>query len=66
MVFSRTPLGHQEVANPEGRLPPRLRRCLALVDGASDCGSLAPMFRVGELDEILEELRQGGYVVAAA
>jgi hypothetical protein len=62
VIFSRTDLGNQEVTDPDGKLPPRLRRCLVLVDGVRDVATLVPMFRAGELDEILEELHQGGYV----
>ncbi len=63
VVFSRTVLGDQEVTDPDGKLAPRLRRCLVLVDGVRDVATLVPKFRAGELDEILEELHLGGYIV---
>lgn len=62
LVFHKTSLGAEEIGGPSRSLGAKLRRALILVDGAKTVADLAPMFRPGEIDSILEELQVGGYI----
>ncbi len=62
LVFHKTALGVAEIGGSGRTLAAKLRRALILVDGAKSVGDLAPMFRQGEIDAILEELQAGGFV----
>jgi hypothetical protein len=62
LVFHKTARGAEEIAGTARTLASKLRRALILVDGAKSVADLAPMFRQGEIDSILEELQAGGYV----
>jgi hypothetical protein len=62
LVFHKTALGAGEIGGAGRTLASKLRRALILVDGAKSVADLAPMFRQGEIDTILEELQAGGYV----
>lgn len=65
LVFHKTALGAEEIGGATRTLAAKLRRALILVDGAKSVAELAPMFRQGEIDAILEELQAGGYVSLA-
>jgi hypothetical protein len=65
LVFQKTELGSREIGAPGGGLTPRLRRALIVVDGVKTVEDLAPLFRPGEIDTILEELQAGGFVTVA-
>jgi hypothetical protein len=62
LVFHKTALGAAEIGGAGRTLASKLRRALILVDGVKSVAELAPMFRQGEIDTILEELQAGGYV----
>lgn len=62
LVFHKTALGATEIGGATRTLAAKLRRALILVDGAKSVADLAPMFRQGEIDAILEELQAGGYI----
>lgn len=62
LVFHKTARGTEEIGGAGRTLASKLRRALILVDGAKSVADLAPMFRQGEIDAILEELQAGGYV----
>jgi len=62
LVFHKPALGFAEIGGAARTLAAKLRRALILVDGTKSVGELAPMFRQGEIDAILEELQAGGYV----
>lgn len=65
LVFHKTASGAAEVGSPSRGLPPKLRRALILVDGAKSVAELAPAFRPGEIDAILEDLQARGLVSLA-
>lgn len=62
IVFHRTTMGAEEHAGRERNLVPKLRRALVLVDGKSSVAALTPRFRAGEVDSILEELEDTGFI----
>jgi hypothetical protein len=62
LIFHKTELGSREIGAPGGALTPRLRRALILVDGMKTVEDLAPLFRPGEIETILAELQEGGFV----
>lgn len=62
LVFHKTARGAEEIGGAGRTLASKLRRALILVDGAKSVADLAPMFRQGEIDTILEELQAAGYV----
>ncbi len=62
LVFHKTALGAGEIAGPSRTLGAKLRRALIMVDGVKSVAELAPMFREGEIDAVLEELQAGGYI----
>jgi hypothetical protein len=62
LVFHKTDLGAGEICGESRTLGPKLRRALLLVDGAKSVAELTSLFRQGEVDSILEELRAGGYI----
>ena len=66
LVFHKTALGQREVEKPADGLVPKLRRALVLVDGVRSVRELAPLFRPGEVDSILEELEASGHVSPSA
>jgi len=61
-VFHKTDKGHDEISHPGGALSPKVRRCLILIDGAKDVGTLASVFRPGEVDALLQQLQAGGFI----
>ena len=65
LVFHKTALGAGEIGGANRTLAAKLRRALILVDGAKSVAQLAPMFREGEIDAILEELQAAGYISLA-
>lgn len=65
LVFHKTALGAEEIGGASRTLAAKLRRALILVDGAKSVAQLAPMFREGEIDAILEELQAAGYISLA-
>jgi len=65
LVFHKTALGAEEIGGPSRTLAAKLRRALILVDGAKSVAQLAPMFRQGEIDTILEELQAAGHISLA-
>ena len=65
-VFHKTALGQLEIGNSSRSLAPKIRRALILVDGAKSVADLAPMFRPGEVDTILEELQASGHITLDA
>ena len=62
LVFHKTALGAAEIGGATRTLGAKLRRALILVDGTKSVADLAPMFRQGEIDAILEELQAAGFV----
>jgi hypothetical protein len=66
LVFHKTVLGQQEIAQATRTLAAKMRRALILVDGEKTVADLAPMFRPGEVDSILEELQASGHVTLDA
>lgn len=62
LVFHKTARGAEEIGGAGRSLAARLRRALILVDGVKSVADLAPMFRQGEIDAILEELQAAGYI----
>ena len=62
IVFHKTAMGVEEHGGRERNLVPKLRRALVLVDGKSSVAALTPRFRAGEVDAILEELEDTGYI----
>jgi hypothetical protein len=65
LVFHKTALGQREIEQPSHGLEPRMRRALILVDGTRSVRELAPRFRPGEVDAILEELQAKGHISRA-
>lgn len=65
LVFHKTARGADEIGGAGRSLAARLRRALILVDGVKSVAELAPMFRQGEIDAILEELQAAGYISLA-
>jgi len=65
LVFHKTALGAEEIGGASRTLAAKLRRALILVDGAKSVAQLAPMFREGEIDVILEELQAAGFISLA-
>ena len=66
LVFRKTIQGQREITQPSRALAPKMRRALILVDGQKSVADLAPMFRPGEVDAILEELQASGHVTLDA
>jgi hypothetical protein len=66
LVFHKTPRGQHEIGQPARTLPPKTRRALILVDGEKSVADLSPMFRPGEVDQILEELQASGHITLDA
>ena len=64
LVFYKTSRGQREIA--QGELAPKLRRALILVDGQKSVSDLAPLFRPGEVDAVLEALQASGHVTLDA
>jgi hypothetical protein len=62
VVFHKTALGQREIGQPSRGLEPKMRRALILVDGTRSVRELAPQFRPGEVDAILEELQANGHI----
>jgi hypothetical protein len=62
LVFHKTARGAEEIGGATRTLAAKLRRALIMVDGVKSVAELAPMFRQGEIDAILEELQAGGFV----
>ena len=64
LVFHRTALGQSQLDDPASALTPKLRRCLALVDGTKSVAELESKFRPGEIDLVLGELQAGGCIAS--
>lgn len=62
LVFHKTALGQREIEQLRHGLAPKMRRALILVDGTRSVRELAPKFRPGEVDAILEELQASGHI----
>jgi hypothetical protein len=65
IAFEKTERGRREIAQPVGELPPRLRRILVMIDGVRQLADLAPLARPGEIEQVVEALLRGGYIVAS-
>jgi hypothetical protein len=64
IAFEKTERGRREIAQPVGELPPKLRRILVMIDGVKQMVDLAPLTRPGEIEQVVEALLRGGYIVA--
>lgn len=61
-VYTKTDKGRTEIANPSGKLNPKLRRLLILSNGTLDDKSLARAISKDNADTMLAQLVNHGYI----
>lgn len=65
LIYARTALGHDQLAQPRPDLGQGARRILALIDGQRRVGDLVAFARPGELGPILAELESQALIEVA-
>lgn len=64
-TYKKTAAGLAELERRSTRLRPEQRRLLILIDGKHSLGSLAPLFRTGEIEHLIDELATLGMIESA-
>lgn len=65
-VYRKTAAGQDEIVARSGSLALPVRRVLIMIDGKRTVGDLAQFLRAGEIDSVIAELLQKGYIEPAA
>lgn len=66
VVFRKTSKGQEEIQQRQGRISPRIRRLLILIDGQRSVDELRAMVVMDDLSHILGELEETGYIEVTA
>jgi hypothetical protein len=61
-IFHKTTLGYEEIVSRAHGLPPRLRRCLILVDGKRSVLDLMSLLQGEDLSTLIQTLEIEGYI----
>jgi hypothetical protein len=61
-VFRKTTLGYEEIVSRANGLPPRLRRCLIMIDGKRSMLELMRLLPSDDLASIVQSLELEGYI----
>jgi hypothetical protein len=64
-VYRKTAAGQDEIVARSGSLALPVRRVLIMIDGKRTAGDLAQFLRPGEIDSVIAELLQKGYIEPA-
>lgn len=64
-VYRKTAAGQDEVVARSGSLALPVRRVLIMIDGKRTVGDLAQFLRPGEIDSVIADLLQKGYIEPA-